>query len=128
MEEKLPFYLAYPMAFPSDEEQFVSRDYAYLNSLYPEAAKRLIPFIDDECTKMEYDGSMMYDEYPDRLQLNMLCKRIYSKAVEEGEEPGSWLMDLIMVMVYHELCLRRMEHRRYRRKLYVTIHGPGDRL
>ena len=26
---------------------------------------------------MEYEGSMMYDRYPDRLMLEMLCRKIY---------------------------------------------------
>ncbi len=118
MEQKLPFYMAYQMAAPNDDEQLISRDYAYLKSIYPDTAKRLIPFIEEECTRMEYDGSMMYDEYPDQLQLRMLCRRIYDKAEKTEENPGSWLMDMITVMVYHELCQRRMEHRQYRRKLF----------
>ena len=67
---------------------------------------------------MEYDGSMMYDEYPDRLQLRLMCRRIYDKAKKEEENPGAWLMDLIEVMTYQELCRRRVEHREIRKKIY----------
>ena len=69
----------------------------------------------------------MYDEYPDRLQLLPLCRRIYNRAKEdetkkdeakEGEETGEWLQNLIQVMTYQELCQRRRENRSMRRKYY----------
>ena len=87
MENKLPFYMAYP-----------------------------VPLLYND--RMEYDGSMMYDEYPDRLQLRLMCRRIYDKAEKEEENPGAWLMDLIEVMTYQELCRRRVEHREIRKKIY----------
>lgn len=74
--------------------------------------------MEEECDRMEYDGSMMYDEYPDRLQLRLMCRRIYDKAKKEEENPGAWLMDLIEVMTYQELCRRRVEHREIRKKIY----------
>ena len=58
------------------------------------------------------------DEYPDRLQLRLMCRRIYDKAEKEEENPGAWLMDLIEVMTYQELCRRRVEHREIRKKIY----------
>ena len=35
-----------------------------------------LPYIEEECDRLEYQCSMIYDEYPDRLQLQMMCKRI----------------------------------------------------
>jgi len=67
---------------------------------------------------MMYEGSMMYDEYPDQLQLRLMCRRIFEQASREEEEPGQWLMDLIQVMTYQELCHRRQEHRNYRKKYF----------
>ena len=48
----------------------------YMKSLYPDAAKRILPYIEEECDRLEYQCSMIYDEYPDQLQLRMMCKRI----------------------------------------------------
>ena len=62
-----------------------------MKSLYPAAAKRLIPYIEEECDRMEYEGSMMYDEYPDQLQLRLMCRRIYDQAAQEEDNPGEWL-------------------------------------
>ena len=58
------------------DERKERRDYEYMKSLYPDVAKRLLPYIEEECDRMEYDNSMMYDEYPDRLQLHLMCKRV----------------------------------------------------
>ena len=84
--------------------------------------------MEEECDRMEYDGSMMYDEYPDRLQLRLMCRRIYDKAEKEEENPGAWLMDLIEVMTYQELCRRRVEHREIRKKnilIYKRASGKN---
>ena len=63
--------------------------------------------------------SMMYDEFPDQLQLRMMCRRIFRRMEEEEEEEaGEWLMELVQVMTYHELCQRRCEYRNCRRRFY----------
>lgn len=118
MENKLPFYMTYPIPLLYDDERLNRRDYDYMKSIYPDTAKRMVPYIEEECDRMEYDGSMMYDEYPDRLQLHLMCRRIYDHAKEEEKDPGKWLQDLIEVMVCQELCRRRQECRNYKRKLY----------
>ena len=110
--------MAYPVPMLYDDDRNARRDYDYMKSIYPDAAKRVLPYIEEECDRMEYDGSMMYDEYPDRLQLRLMCRRIYDKAEKEENDPGTWLMDLIEVMTYQELCRRRVEHREIRKKIY----------
>ena len=118
MENKLPFYMAYPVPLLYNDDRNARRDYDYMKSIYPDTAKRVLPYMEEECDRMEYDGSMMYDEYPDRLQLRLMCRRIYDQAEKEEENPGGWLMDLIEVMTYQELCRRRVEHREIRKKIY----------
>lgn len=118
MNNKLPYYMAYPMPLLYDDERMNRRDYDYMKSVYPKTAKRLIPYIEEECDRLEYDGSMMYDEYPDQLQLRLLCRRIYDKAKDGEENPGPWLNEMIQVMAYQELCQRRRERRVHRRKYY----------
>ena len=68
MENKLPFYMAYPVPLLYNDDRNARRDYDYMKSIYPDTAKRVLPYMEEECDRMEYDGSMMYDEYPDRLQ------------------------------------------------------------
>ena len=118
MDSKLPYYMTYPTPLLYDDERLDRRDFEYMKSLYPITAKRVLPYIEDECDRMEYDCSMMYDEYPDQLQMRMMASRVYDRAKEGEEKPGDWLRDLIQVMLYQEFYKRRSDHRKYRRKYY----------
>ena len=133
MNQRLPFYMVYDTESMMrdwntwDEESMSHRDYEYMKSTYPEMAKRILPFVEDECDRMEYSGSMMFDEYPDQLQLRMMCRRIYDKMKEprskqmedDGErDDDQWLKDMIWVIVWQEILKRRREYRRFRRKFY----------
>lgn len=117
MSSKIPYYMAYPEFFMYGTERTERMDYDYMKSMYPDAARRILPFVEEECDRLEYETSMIYDEYPDRLQLRLMTRRIYDRAKDGEEKPGTWLMDLIQVMVCQELLLRRSE-RRGRRKFY----------
>ena len=35
-----------------------------MKSMYPMSAKKILPYVEEECDRMEYEGSMIYDEYP----------------------------------------------------------------
>ena len=123
MKERLPFYMVYQEPFGVDDVRKAREDYDYMKSIYPDAAKRLMPFVEEECDRLMYNGSMIYDEYPDQLQLRLMCKRICERAKEGEEEPGQWFRDLAQVMVCQELCQRRAECRRYRKTFYM---GAGE--
>lgn len=118
MDSKLPYYMAYSLCSPLDDEKCRRRDAAYMKSLYPAAARRLFPYIEEECDRLMYAASMVYDEYPDQLQLRLLCRRIYERAANQEEAPGEWLWDLVQVLTYQELLSRRTEHRKTMRKYY----------
>ena len=120
---QMPYPLMYPYPDLYMSEMETERDLQYLQQMYPADAKRMQKKVEEELDKLEYEGSMMYDEYPDRLQLRLMCRRIYDKAEKEEENPGAWLMDLIEVMTYQELCRRRVEHREIRKKIYCSTRG-----
>lgn len=69
---------------------------------------------------MEYRCSMMYDEYPDKLQLKMMHNRI-CKNIEKQEkeiEKPELISDLVEVMLYQEMYKRRCDNRRTHRRFY----------
>lgn len=76
MNERMPYYMAYPVPFSYDDERTERRDIEYLRSMYPDIPKRLLPYVEEECDRMEYENSMVYDQYPDKLQLKLMCRRI----------------------------------------------------
>jgi len=68
------------------EEMEYERDMERIKELYPQDAKRILKLVEEECDKMEYEGSMMFDEYPDRVMLKAICDRIGQKAASQSEE------------------------------------------
>ena len=116
MNQKLPYYMVYPMPFAFDDERIERMDFEYMKSLYPDVPKRILPYIEEECDRMEYENSMVYDEYPDKLQLGLMCGRACrnieknEKGMGEGEMEN--LRDLVAVMLYQELYKRRSDNRR----------------
>lgn len=43
MENKLPFYMAYPVPLLYNDDRNARRDYDYMKSIYPDTAKRVLP-------------------------------------------------------------------------------------
>lgn len=135
---KMPFYMSYPMQNLYLTEMEYEKDMERMKELYPRSVKNILDMIEEECDKMEYEGSLMFDEYPDRMMLERLVDKIYQKASEteetelETEEyqrrpphgsgrppyygpPRNNLRDLIGVMLNNEMYRRRCRHRRCRR-------------
>lgn len=133
MDQKLPYYMAYPMTLDYDDERIERMDFEYLKSMYPEIAKNVLHYVEEECDRMAYESSMIYDQYPDKLQLRMMCGRICENIKRnkklfrsesmagissDTDHGGRWLRDLVEVMLYQELYRRRSGRRRMRRKFY----------
>ena len=87
-----------------------------LRELYPLMARRLQPYVEEICTRMEYPSSMMYDEYPDQLSLRHKAREVW-QAASDGEDFGdrapTWeqLQDLIGVLLLQEMMRRRKRNR-----------------
>ena len=106
----------YPYLFPyqgmymgnTDSE----RDFDYLQQMYPKEARQIQKLVEEECDRLEYEGSMMYDEYPDRVSMLFLCDKLQKKL----EEPvDSVKRSLLEVLLYNEMYKRRCKYRRTRR-------------
>ena len=115
MDYKLPYYMAYPMPFAYDDERKERQDIEYMKSMYPDEVKKILPFVEDECDRMEYEGSMIYDEYPDMLGIRMMNRRICDRIAEKGLPEHR---EIVEVLLLHELMKRRGENRRKRRQFY----------
>ena len=83
-------------------------------------ARKIQPLVEEACDRMEYDGSFMFDEYPDQLQLRRLSRSIYEKLdkrtyqddVMMQEVTGrNWLEDFVTVLLLNEMYQRRCRRR-----------------
>ena len=128
------------MPLEYDDERKERQDVEYMKSMYPDEVKRILPFVEDECDRMEYEGSMIYDEYPDMLSVRMMCSRVCNRIKEIGLEDmeeteplddrmeaqqrnrrrgrDQNIREIVEVLLLHELMRRRTEHRRKRRQFY----------
>lgn len=77
MDAKMPYYMAYPIPFSYDDERTERMDFEYMKSMYPDTAKKILPYVEEECDRMEYENSMVYDQCPDKLQLRLMSRRVY---------------------------------------------------
>lgn len=129
MNERLPYYMAYPMPLQYDDDRIEQRDFEYMKSMYPMAVKRILPYVEAECDRMTYAGSVIYDEYPDQLQIRMMCSRVYENVKRQNQNDelememqvnrdDDRLRDLIQLLLFQELFQRRRQHRRDRRRFY----------
>ena len=129
----LPFYMAYPLPLYYQEEDTITRDLEYLQQMYPAEAKRYQKIIVDILNTMDYEGSYIYDEYPDKWQLYKLTQAIMDKikSVEsentinnmrngngETENPNpqekSWeqIEELVQILLYYEIYKKRHANHR----------------
>lgn len=135
MNERLPYYMAYPMPLQYDDERIERRDFEYMKSMYPMTVKRILPYVEAECDRMSYAGSVIYDEYPDQLQIHMMCNRVYEQVKDiesqddtememqqyrrdDRDDRNNRLRDLVQILIFQELFRRRNRHRRDRRRFY----------
>ena len=103
----LPFYHAYSQYgdLGQMDADAVAGDLEYLQQMYPSYAKKYQVRISQMLDRMDYEGSMIYDQYPDRWQLE-LCQ-------EQEEDKWPWIRELITVLVYYEILKRRNKKKKY---------------
>lgn len=101
-----PFYMAYPTPLYYEGESQREQEFQLIRSYYPETALRIQEKVEEVCDHMDYPGSPIYDEYPDRSTLNRICRRIADEA-ETGEMAASSLEELVQVLLFQEIYRRR---------------------
>ena len=62
------------------------RDMEYMKRMYPELNQRIQKHIEYECDRMDYNGSPMYNEYPDQEMIEQMIDRVYERVIEEMPE------------------------------------------
>lgn len=113
----IPFYMTYPGYPGTRNEQEILRDLEYLQEVYPEQVRRYQRKVAEILDKMDYEGSMIYDEYPDKYCLQRLAKTVTDILKKEAKEENAdtdrdtekWkLMEyMIQVLICNEIYKRR---------------------
>ena len=108
----LPFYMAYPLPMYYQQEDSVTRDLEYLQQMYPAQAKKFQKLIAETLDHIDYEGSMIYDEYPDKWKIYRLTQMITDKikgAGEEGPVEEDWnkTTEFVQILLCYEIYRRR---------------------
>lgn len=76
------------MMLPEDR---ILEDMEYLQQMYPTYAKNYQGVISSVVDKMDYNGSFIYDQYPDKLSIQRMVLSVMTviKANEDKENKGS---------------------------------------
>ena len=83
---KIPFYMAYPMQNLYMMEMEYEKDMERMKELYPREVQQLQQMVERRCDEMEYDGSRIYDENPDRFMLEEEIRRLLEKFLRENPQ------------------------------------------
>ena len=100
----LPFYMAYPMPLFYQEQDTVTRDLEYLQEMYPAEAKKYQKVIAGILDRLDYEGSMIYDEYPDKWQIYRLTQVVVDKLKQSGDV-GQTEQDLERITEFVQVLL-----------------------
>lgn len=99
----------------------IESDYSYLKYLYPDICSKINEFIEDECDRLEYDGSPIFDAYPDKITMQRLALKILKKCNEKDPDTfpmdNTHMRDLVEILLCHEILFRRNRYRN-RKRLY----------
>lgn len=120
------------------DEKMCEQDMNYMRNCYPKRAKDLLNVLYETCDEMEYEGSCMLAQYPDKETIYRMVDTIYeqSKRMEHmsiKKEPflfdnveltpaqleEKMEKDLLLVLLCDEMHRRRMRYQR-RNQLFST--------
>lgn len=118
----LPYYMTYQGPYGTRQEDTVIRDLEYLQQMYPEEVRKYQRRIAEILDKLDYEGSMIYDEYPDCCSLRHIVKGVIRVLQLEEERESTdyptppekwlWLENLVQVLLSDEIYKRRHGGRR----------------
>lgn len=128
--QKVPFYMTYPMQNLYLTEMEYEKDMERMKALYPREVQKLQQMVERRCDEMEYEGSRMYDENPDRYMLEREAQKLFEEFLRQNPQYGNlreepltaqhygrrrddgWLRGLIGILFHDEIYRRRCRHRR----------------
>lgn len=110
-----PFYVAYANPALYDGARIQEKEFQMMKSYYPQTVQQIQKRVEEECERMDYEGSMLYDEYPDKYMLYHICDQIKKDVTQVQERHRGYLDELIQVLLYQEISRRRCRRHRCHR-------------
>ncbi len=114
----LPFYLTYPSHI-FEQSCAYKKDLEYFRQMFPMSVKKLVKQIADRIHLIDYEGSFVYDEYPDELMLRKMTQDFVDdlKKKADSESPdyqklirSEWIYDYVFLLMVSEIMKCRQEN------------------
>lgn len=123
-------YGYYPMQMPMSDEEWEEdgKQWQWVQEMYPKMARRIQKKAKFLCEKLDYEGSILYDEYPDKLMLQRYSDGIFEEMQKElkeekesqgiSAETGNCeafdmvLYELVEMILYYEVLRMRLDIQR----------------
>ncbi len=154
-EAPMPFFMAYP-EYPCLRKQepregdIALQDFEYLRKTYPALLTKWQRRVEEVLDRMDYEGSMIYDEYPDRVSLQNLGEAVArildgmkQEETRDREDAASqtgveakeisdplkeeYLLGLAQVLVRNEVYRRRQKRKQDANGRITKDFGNGIR-
>lgn len=103
----VPFYMTYPLPLYFEEERRRAREAEYLKSMYPADARKIQGIVENAMQILDYEGSMIYDEYPDKIMMRRLMTIIYDQI--KDDESMKDKRDIVDILVIEDILNRRQK-------------------
>jgi hypothetical protein len=85
---KTPFYMTYPMQNLYLAEMEYEKDMERMKEMYPKEISELQRMVERRADQMEYEGSRIYDEDPDREMLREEAEKLFMEFLRWLDEQG----------------------------------------
>ena len=123
-DEYFPFYAAYANPMLYQGERMQEKEFELMKSYYPRIVQEIQERVEEECRLLDYEGSRIYDEYPDKWQIERTCREICRQMEGAGEleamesrgkrQEGFW-ETLTETLLCQEIYRRRCRRNRCRK-------------
>lgn len=113
--------MTFPLELTETKEVSYEMDDMYL---YPKEILGIQKEIEDMCNRMEGDGSLLYDEYPDKVLVMTMAKKIAEKVMnsdlyKDNNKDGNdkWFLPLVQVMLCKEINFRKDRRNKHKSQI-----------
>lgn len=112
-DEFFPFYAVYadPEVYARELQQ--EREAELMRARYPQTVSKLQDYIHEEADLMDYQGSRIYDEYPDPWMMRKEYERV-ENLLREKNRIKEMSDELLQVLFWQDISERRCRKQRCR--------------
>lgn len=125
-EKSMPFYMSGSMSLGKERDEAMEREWRILKSWYSGEILQVQEAVERACDELDYEGSWLYDEYPDRGRMEEMQEKIQRELERDGEAAveaeerrrrrrGD---NLLKVLLSNEIFRRRCRNRNCRRHFW----------